>query len=92
MQFHARFRAVFSEQQLAVIGDKAASHAVNAEGEVITVIISTDKVFAELYADDARSDTLSIMDFAAGPISPSRFWALLAQSVDFPPLEIWDAR
>lgn len=91
MQFHARFQAAFSAHQLAVIRDKAAAHAVNADGEVYTIIMSTDKVYAELYADDATSNTLSIMDFATGPISAARFWALLAQSVDFPPLDIWHA-
>ena len=85
MKVHKKFLVMFTDEEIQKIIEKAGGLCINKEGEVHIIIIDSDTIWAELYADDKDCETAQIMNFNEGPNSRERFLELFNKSVNFTP-------
>lgn len=89
MKFHKKLLAMFTRHELTHIIKKSAIHFTNKDGEIYGIILDTDNIYAELYADSTQNETALIMNFNEGLISPERFRVLFQKSVKFNTMDVW---
>lgn len=90
MSFHPKFAALFSDAQLSALLAAAAIVARNDDGEIYSILLDSDTVYAEIYADHAKADVALIMDFHRGPLTAESFWAAFQRSTQFETVRVWD--
>ena len=90
MTFHPKFVALFSDTQSSALLDGAALVARNNDGEITSILLNSDTVYAEVYADHCEGDVVLIMDFHRGTLSAESFWEAFQRSTTFKALEEWN--
>ena len=82
MQFHPKFTEMFSRSELDLIEQCATVRAWNKQDEIYSIMVDTEGVWAELYADDPSSQYVQIMCFQpeSGPISREELLQRLRKS------------
>ena len=81
MKHHEKFTDMFSRSELDLIEKCSSLRAWNKQEEIYSIMVDTEGVSAEIYADDPSSQYVRIMCFQPniGPITRGELLQLLRE-------------